>query len=156
MSDKPAINAALNTPEYWNRRFDEDWEARGGPAQTAFFARIALKAMPDFLAEEIRRDRLSIYDFGCALGDALPVLRESFPGSVIAGGDVAASAIEKARATHPGFRFDVLEPDTPPPPTDVVFCSNTLEHFADWTAKLDLLLAVASRHEVMLVPFDEE
>jgi glycosyltransferase involved in cell wall biosynthesis len=37
-----------------------------------------------------------------------------------------------------------------------VFCSNTLEHFADWTAKLDLLLAAASRHVVMLVPLDEE
>jgi glycosyltransferase involved in cell wall biosynthesis len=159
MPDRPsdaAATAAINAPEYWNRRFEEDWEERGGPDQTVFFARLAVQALPDFLAAEIRRDRLSIYDFGCALGDALPVLRESFPASAIAGGDVAASGIGKARATHPGFRFDVLEPDTPPPPADVVFCSNTLEHFADWTAKLDLLLAAATRHVVMLVPFAEE
>jgi glycosyltransferase involved in cell wall biosynthesis len=147
---------AVNAPAYWNRRFEEDWEERGGPAQTVFFARLALQALPEFLAAEIRRDRLSLYDLGCALGDALPVLREAFPASAIAGGDVAPAGIGKARAAHPGFRFDVLDPAAPPPPADVFLCSNTLEHFADWTAKLDAMIGAAARHVIVLVPFAEE
>jgi glycosyltransferase involved in cell wall biosynthesis len=155
-NDKGHDVVAINDPAYWHRRFEVDWVDRGGPNQTAFFARLAIDTLPAWLAAEIESDRLQIYDFGCALGDALPILKSRFPDSIVRGGDVAASAIEMARVQHPEFRFDVLEPDGPPPSTDVHFCSNTLEHFKDWDRKLAALAQEARRHVIMLVPFAEE
>ena len=147
---------ATNSPAYWDHRFTTDWETRGGPDQTAFFARQALLAMPAFLRQEIQAEALDLFDFGCAQGDALPVLQAQFPASRLAGGDVAAACLTAARARHPGYRFDLLQPDGPLPGAAVYFCSNTLEHFADWPQKLAAMTGAATRHVLFLVPFDEK
>ena len=147
---------AINSPSYWDHRFHADWEARGGPDQTAFFARQALLAMPAFLRQEIQAEALGLFDFGCAQGDALPVLQAQFPASRLVGGDVAAAGLTAARARHPGYRFDLLQPDGPLPGAAVYFCSNTLEHFADWPQKLAAMTGAATRHVLLLVPFNEK
>ena len=67
----------INSPDYWNKRFFEDWIARGGRKQTAFFAELCCRELPDWFVEEACAKKSVIFDYGCALGDALPVLRES-------------------------------------------------------------------------------
>jgi SAM-dependent methyltransferase len=148
---KPVVNSTA----YWDQRFRDDWENRGGPGQTRFFAEQAVAAMPDWFVQEIRTRRLSIFDFGCAFGDALPVLRRAFPEAVIRGGDVAPGAIATARERHPGFEFVVLDNDAPKLCANVVFCSNTIEHFADWRTKLAMLVTLASDYVVTMAPFRE-
>src|SRR6266850_1779178 len=95
----------INSPDYWNKRFFEDWIAKGGRQQTAFFARLCCRELPDWFIAEVRARKPAIFDYGCALGDALPVLQQAFPGSPIRGGDAAQVGLGLARAFHPGFEF---------------------------------------------------
>ncbi len=153
--DKPA--GAVNSVEYWDQRFFEDWIAKGGRRQTAFFAELCVRELPPWFVEEVRARRLSIFDYGCAVGDALPVLRGIFPESPISGGDVARVGLGLARALYPDFAFaDLNEIDPTGPLADIVYCSNTLEHFADWRPVLDRLARHAKEYVVVVVPFEEE
>ncbi|MGE5270551.1 MAG: class I SAM-dependent methyltransferase, partial [Thiohalocapsa sp.] len=160
--DERAANGDLNSPEYWNRRFVVDWTAEGGPLQTVFFAELCVRELPQWLVDEVCDRRLSIFDYGCAFGDALPVWRRLFPQSSIAGGDVAQAALGTARRLYPDFAFTNLSGaelnggDDGGPLADLVYCSNTLEHFADWRAVLDRLARRAGHFVVVMVPFEEE
>ncbi len=69
----------INSPDYWNKRFFEDWIAKGGRKQTAFFAELCCRELPDWFLAEGRARKSAIFDYGCALGDALPVLQRTFP-----------------------------------------------------------------------------
>jgi SAM-dependent methyltransferase/glycosyltransferase involved in cell wall biosynthesis len=147
--------SVLNSPDYWDMRFRLDWDQRGGPEQTAFFANLALSILPTWIADDIRDRRLSILDFGCAEGEALPVLINAFPNSQVTGGDVSTVAIELARKRYSQLTFRVLEASNPSVSADVLFCSNTIEHFRDWRSKLDEIARCARQHLIVLAPFRE-
>jgi glycosyltransferase involved in cell wall biosynthesis len=153
--DEP-FSGAINSPDYWNKRFFEDWINRGGRRQTAFFAELCVRELPQWLIEAVSADRSSIFDYGCALGDALPVWQRRFPHSVVGGGDVAQVGLGLARALNPQFSFaDVNAVADGTPLADLVYCSNTLEHFTGWRAVLDRLARHAGRYVVVVVPFEE-
>src|ERR1700704_4549990 len=95
----------INSPDYWNKRFSEDWIAKGGRKQTAFFADLACRELPEWFVEEARAPQNAIFDYGCALGAELPVLQRAFPLSPISGGDIAQVGLGLARALHPSFEF---------------------------------------------------
>ncbi len=147
----------INSPDYWNKRFFEDWIAKGGRQQTAFFAELCCRELPDWFLEEGRARKSAIFDYGCALGDALPVLQRAFPDSPIRGGDVAQVGLGMARALHPGFEFvDVNAIGEASKIADIVYCSNTLEHFANWREILHRLSRHAKEYVLVVVPFEEE
>ena len=104
MSDELA-GGDINSPGYWDKRFFEDWIAKGGRAQTAFFAELCCRELPPWLIAEIRARKSTILDYGCAVGDALPVLQRAFPEATIKGGDVAQVGLGLARALYPQFEF---------------------------------------------------
>lgn len=146
----------LNSPQYWNERFLTDWAARGGQKQTTFFAHLAKEMLPSWFVTAVRDARMSIYDYGCAFGDALPVLRSAFPNAVIKGGDVAPVALAVARCVHPEYGFELLSAEGDGDfLADVVYCSNTLEHFADWHIRLEKIARRTHEFCVVLVPFRE-
>src|SRR6476646_11350785 len=123
----------INSIDYWNQRLFTDWIAEGGRKQTAFFAGMCCAELPDWLVEDVRTQRLSILDYGCALGDALPVFRRAFAASPIRGADVAEAGLGLARALYPDFEFSRIDrAEAAVPLADIVYCSNTLEHFQDW------------------------
>lgn len=146
----------VNSPEYWNERFRGDWDARLGPQQTVFFADLLIKHLPKWLVREIERRRLSIYDFGCAKGDAIPLLAARFPRSNITGGDVSTVAVEYARNNYSNYSFDILPSKAPTFSADVVISSNTFEHFSDWQKRLERVAACARHSIILLVPFQEQ
>src|SRR6266851_7052794 len=147
----------INSSDYWNKRFFEDWIAKGGRGQTAFFAELCCRELPDWFVEEIRARKSAIFDYGCALGDALPVLQRAFPDSAIRGGDVAQVGLGLARALHPGFEFvDVNAIGGETKVGDIVYCSNTLEHFENWREILHHLSRYAKEYVLVVVPFEEE
>jgi GT2 family glycosyltransferase/tetratricopeptide (TPR) repeat protein len=155
--DDSFIGTEINSVGYWNRRFFEDWIAKGGREQTAFFAELCGRELPDWLIEEVRTSKFSIFDYGCALGDALPVLKRIFPESSLRGGDVAEVGLGIARALHPGFEF--IHVDAVGEATklaDIVYCSNTLEHFENWCEVLQRLARHAKEYVLLIVPFEEE
>ena len=147
----------INSPDYWNKRFSEDWTAKGGRKQTAFFAELCCRELPDWFLEEGRARKSAIFDYGCAMGDALPVLQRAFPDSPIRGGDVAQVGLGLARALHPGFEFvDIGSIGEASAVADIVYCSNTLEHFENWREILHRLSRHAKEYLVVMVPFEEE
>jgi len=151
-----ADTAAINSPDYWNRRFALDWTERGGAEQTAFFAQLAVKMLPDWFWRDATENALSLIDIGCALGEALPDFKAQMPQSALSGADVSDVAIRMAKARLPEFAFHVVAADwSDVPAADIAFCSNTLEHLEDWRARLVKLGALARRYVVALVPFQE-
>jgi len=155
--DDSFIGTEINSVDYWNKRFFEDWIAKGGRRQTAFFAELCGRELPGWLIEDVRTGKSSIFDYGCALGDALPVLQRSFPDSTIRGGDVAEVGLGMARALHPGFEFIHVNPAGDAAKlADIVYCSNTLEHFGNWREVLQRLARHAKRYLLVVVPFEED
>lgn len=123
--EQPSDN--VNSPEYWNWRFGSgDWEARDGRQQTANFAneqikQIRLMKLPaDF--------RGTILDFGCGLGDAIPVYRQAFPNAKLLGVDISRAAIDLCRKRYGSLATFLAGDYTVIPNVDVIIASNVLEH----------------------------
>jgi len=145
----------VNSKNYWENRFRTDWHEQHGPEQSEMFARVAIRLLPAWLNADIATNRFSILDAGCAEGEAVDLLARHFGDAcTVEGVDFSAAAIECARAKF-GERFHVGDVSRLDDPHDVVFTSNTLEHFADPLAMLDVLARNARQHLVVLVPFWE-
>ncbi len=81
----------INTKEYWEKRFLQDWK-KGGSFQTKKYAEENIKYLDiktDFNGE--------ILDFGCALGDAIPIYSNAFPNARLKGVDISEEAIKSCK-----------------------------------------------------------
>lgn len=146
----------VNSNSYWNQRFNSDWEDNQGRQQTQFFARMAMQLMPEWLSRDIRREQMTICDWGCAEGDATDVFASHY-STPVTGVDFAQPGIERARSYYPDRQFlhaNFLEEDNGER-FDIVFSSNTLEHFKDPFSTLERVASRAKRHVVLLLPFQE-
>ena len=155
MTDIPKINS--NT--YWNTRFVENWESFQGPAQSRFFARIAIEHLPSWLINQLKLKSLSFADWGCAQGDGTDVLANYVDHKQLTGVDFSAAAIEQAAIRYPSLRFineDWLEENgSNRKDFDIVFSSNTLEHFHDPFDALHYLCERAKKAVVLALPYRE-
>ena len=70
--------ATINSREYWERRFRENWGERHGAEQTRFFAELLTGHLPEWFVSNARRHRLSLCDWGCAEGEAVFCLGQMF------------------------------------------------------------------------------
>lgn len=141
----------VNSREYWEQRFSGDWDSAGGPQQSRFFAELALRMMPRWLAAELAHCK-SLADVGCAEGEGAAVLQQAFPSLTVTGIDFSAQAITTARSRHPGVNFEVGDVAAVPQKFDVIFCSNVLEHFHDPSSMLRALAGACHRYLIVLVP----
>lgn len=146
----------MNSKSYWDDRFERDWLEAGGDVQSRFFARLAVQLMPEWL-----RHRLgppwTVLDWGCAMGDGTAELAQLLPSMTFTGCDFARPAIERATATYPDIPFvcrDLVAEDAEGT-WDIVFSSNTLEHFREPWDVVARLAASARTAVVLLVPFRE-
>src|ERR1035437_8072308 len=117
----------INSKEYWEARFSlGDWEDRGGREQTKVFTqtqRMHLKLPPAFSG--------TLLDFGCGLGDAMPLHHAAYPNATLIGVDVSGAAIAKC-ITEYGRIAKYIEGDhSSVPDVDVIIASNVLEHLSD-------------------------
>ncbi|MBU6257358.1 MAG: class I SAM-dependent methyltransferase [Burkholderiales bacterium] len=144
--------AELKDQAWWERYFTVggDWERNGGRAQTRIFAEHFVRR------SGLPRDRaFTLLDAGCALGDALAVFARAFPKARLYGIDFSGTAIARAGAElGPTVTLHRGDLDAIEGRYDAVYCSNTLEHFADFDARARRLLQHADRLFVM-VPHDE-
>ncbi len=147
----------INTEEYWDNRFLVDWEAMQGKEQTEFFAYIALELLPDWLKNEIKLEKLTICDFGCALGEAVCVLNTQLQTEV-SGMDFSRSAIEKAKENYPQYDFfqkDISKEEMEERRFDVGYISNVLEHIENPWGAAENLVKCVNRYFIVLIPFRE-
>jgi len=148
----------INSQPYWDMRFSSDWDSLNGPAQSRGFAWLALQEIPEWLLRTIRQDALTVVDWGCAQGEGTNVWASYVPAANLFGVDFSPAAIEKAKEKYPNISFecsDWLRAEASSQPFDIVFSSNTLEHFSDPYAVLQHLAKRARKAIVLLLPYKE-
>lgn len=159
---KPTDNAIepgeVNSKTYWDYRFSNDWEENFGREQSIFFSDVAANNIPSWLITLISTQNLTMCDWGCAQGDGTQNLakRLNLPGLV--GVDFSSEAIEKATAAYPQCKFlcDNFLSESSSETWDVLFSSNTLEHFNSPWEVLSQISSKAKQFIVLLLPFREQ
>lgn len=148
----------INSKEYWDSRFENDWESYDGNKQTQFFAKLLCELLPEWLIEEINANAYSICDIGCAEGDSLECLSKVFYRSQISGEDFSDKAIAKAGLKHPEFEFYVSDITKPEGKDryDVVIASNVVEHFKHTYNTIRNLGARSNKYTVVMIPYRED
>ncbi|WP_343655941.1 glycosyltransferase [Cupriavidus sp.] len=153
------MDSEINSKSYWDNRFESDWAEASGREQTTFFCELAVRHMPMWLKRAIREENLTVCDWGCAEGDGTRILAEALAPAQVVGVDFSNAAIRKASEHYPGVEFraaDYLDDHAAPDDKfDVVFTSNTLEHFDDPFGVLQKLTPRIGQWLVMLVPYRE-
>lgn len=151
----------INSESYWDARFSTDWDEKDGPGQSRFFSRVAIDRLPRWLLRAIREQQLSVVDWGCAEGDGTDELAALIDARQLSGVDFSHAAIERASQRYPAIRFiqanwlDESPGADAPPSWDIVFSSNTLEHFHQPFEVLKVLCARARKALVLVLPYRE-
>jgi SAM-dependent methyltransferase len=145
------MNALVNSLQYWDSRFGSgDWEIVGGRQQTVAFAKAQLAVFG------IGRDfGGTILDFGCGLGDAMPVYGSRYQEATLIGADFSAQAIAACRDKYGTIADFVCCDWRSCPSADVIIASNVLEHIQNDLEVADGLKARCGRLFVT-VPFREQ
>jgi hypothetical protein len=140
----------INTAEYWDNRFrSKDWN-RLGRQQTREYAKANLEMFslgPDFAGH--------IVEFGCALGDSIPVLIGKYPNSKITGIDISESAIETCKKRFGKYAGFIPGDHHVVPVADVIIASHVMEHITDDRIVVIELLSKC-RDLYIIVPFRED
>ncbi|WP_313711481.1 glycosyltransferase [Pseudomonas sp.] len=147
----------VNSLSYWDYRFSTDWEENHGREQSRFFSELAVELMPKWIVDYWKDNALSLCDWGCAQGDGTSSLAELLDLSKVTGVDFSPEAIEKAVQQYKAQEFlciDFLEASCDQR-WDIVFSSNTLEHFEQPWDILEKVTAYAKGFVVLLLPFRE-
>jgi SAM-dependent methyltransferase len=140
----------INTKEYWESRFSSnDWEEKRGRWQTESFARGHIEHLnipSDFKG--------TILDFGCGLGDAIPVYQEAFPKAKLMGIDISQSAIDKCNNKYGHLALFMQGDYTNTPNVDVIIASNVFEHLSN-DREIAKHLFTKCKSLYIIVPYSE-
>lgn len=149
----------LNSESYWDTRFRENWESCDGPWQTRFFYQIAVCNLPAWLMWQIKGGGLTLVYWGCAQGDGADVWASYMDPARIACVDFSAVAVAQAAERYPSIRFiheDWMDETQGINDTfDILFSSNTLEHFHLPFEVLKKLLPRARKAVILALPYKE-
>jgi SAM-dependent methyltransferase len=144
------MNNNINTRSYWDDRFSSgDWDEKSGRWQTENFARCQI---PHFqIPNEFEGTML---DFGCGLGDAIPVYKEHFPKARLLGVDLSQSGIDKCRERYGAMASFVQGDHQSVSPADIIITSNVMEHL---TNDRDVAASLLSKCKTLyiIVPYKE-
>lgn len=140
----------LNSKEYWDYRFNSgNWEECGGREQTTLFAESIVRQL------KISRDFVgSILDFGCGLGDAIPVYRRKYPAARLIGADFSEKAIDICQRRYGSVAEFVFLNYQEIPTVDIIISSNVLEHISNEDDCVNALL-VKCKTLFIAVPYKE-
>ena len=153
------MTGEINSKEYWDQRFAHDWEENNGPEQSRFFVEVALDLMPQWFKSYVKRNRPEVCDWGCAQGDGTDALATLVGRKNTSGLDFSAEAIAEARARYSDLRFEEVDLIADDKQTqigfDVIFSSNTVEHFREPYEVITCLARYARDFVVLLLPYRE-
>jgi len=121
----------INTKEYWDNRFKIDnpqsWKSVGGESQTKKYAKHisqSLKMQHDFSG--------TILDFGCAMGDAIPIYQKKYPRAKYIGLDFSEEAIKQCKTKYQSKNINFIAGSIDDVPSvDVIIISHVLEHLSN-------------------------
>jgi SAM-dependent methyltransferase len=141
----------INTEQYWNNRFaNGDWESKNGRDQTKAFSK-----------EQIPKLNLPrsfngvLLDFGCGLGDAIPLYHRHFPLAKLIGVDHSDVAIRKCQEKY-GSIASFLTCDVQNiPDADIIITSNVFEHLSNYN-EIAYNLILKCRKLFIIVPYNQD
>ncbi len=146
----------INSGDYWEERFASgDWDKSEGREQSIFFYELAVNNFPFWLGEDALKNRLSVCDIGCAEGEGVNVLGKYFTESEITGTDISEAALEIAGKRYPKYKFVKEDINDFRGEFDIIFSSNTLEHFENGGELMNKLMKNSRKYFVALLPFRE-
>lgn len=145
----------VNSRCWWEDYFAEQWDAYGGRAQTAYFMRRLVEHLPAAEREYLNSRDASILDWGCAFGNGVDVLAQTFPRCSVSGLDFAETAIAEAKSCFPQYEFHRTDNGEIPKSFDVVVVSNCLEHFPNPLEVMRRQLPHCRKFYAVLVPYRE-
>jgi trans-aconitate methyltransferase len=148
--------SSVNSKEYWDGRFDNNWETAGGLVQTRSFIQLMINNLPNQVIEYLESRRVSVLDWGCAVGVGVQEFSERFKKSVMSGLDFSDSAIEQSKALLPQFNFVAGSLDTHKQRYDLIYTSNCLEHFKDPYEWMRQILTYTNKYAIFMVPYNEQ
>lgn len=151
MAEEPLQNR-LSTKDQWDAFFRKggQWEANRGRRQTRLFAEAFCRHTHMKL-----EDHQSLLDSSCALGDAVPVFSRHFPKAELYACDFSTEAIERCKEEYGNIAsFFTSSIEEISGTYDVIYSSNTFEHFVDYKEKARALLEHC-RYLCILVPYNE-
>jgi SAM-dependent methyltransferase len=93
-------------------------------------------------------------DFGCGLGDAIPVYKENFPHAKLAGIDISQSAIEKCCERYGTIASFMQGDHNSVPDADIIIASNVFEHLTDDRGVAKVLISKC-KSLYIIVPYKE-
>lgn len=134
-----------------NEYFQENgtWEQNNGKKQTELFAH--------YFDQHITfsEQSFTLLDVGCALGQAAAFFAHRYPEAAISATDISDVAISRGSAQYGDLiHFFTEDIEQIEGQYDVIYCSNVLEHFHDFTQKT-LKLASCCQRLCIMVPFNE-
>jgi len=140
----------INTKEYWDNKFSSDArDENRRRLQTKQFCLEQIKYLqlsPDFCG--------TLLDFGCGLGDAIPVYKANYPKCKLIGIDISQSAIDQCCESYGHIATFIQGDFSVITNSDVIIASNVLEHLSDdITIVKDLLSKCKDLY--IIVPFNE-
>ncbi|MFD1358955.1 methyltransferase domain-containing protein [Fictibacillus halophilus] len=149
-----STNISVNSKQYWDYRFKNDWNNFDGKQQTKFFANLIINNLPHFI-KEILNNGVKVCDIGCAEGQAVEEYSLKYPNCKVVGIDFSNQAIHNAKELYPDNDFFCLDIQNLNFKNDILISSNTLEHFLNPYPIIDSLLSNTSKHLILLLPFQE-
>ena len=146
----------INSEEYWEERFSSgDWEKKEGREQSLFFYEVALKNFPKWFCDDITKNSMSFCDLGCAEGEGVQLFGESLDKCRVTGIDISEAALERARQHYPKYTFKKEDVNKLEERFDVIFTSNTLEHFKNADEIIPKIMKNCNKYFAAFVPFEE-
>ena len=140
-----------NTKAYWDARFGSgDWNEEGGSEQTRQYAGALVlqwRIPANFSG--------TVLDFGCALGEAIPVYKRALPAAKFIGLDHSEDAIAKCEAAYGDLAEFIQGDHDAVPEVDVIVASHILEHITDDVAIVKALRS-RCRDLYVVVPYRED
>lgn len=144
------MSYSINSKEYWEHRFASgDWEKCRGRRQTTSFAerQAQLLRLPGTFNG-------ILLDFGCGLGDALPIYKKRLPLATLIGIDHSESAIVQCKKKYGHIATFTHGGCDSVPQVDVIIASNVIEHITDQKLTLETLRLKCSELYI-IVPYME-
>lgn len=140
----------INTKEYWEKRFRfKEWN-KNGRIQSKEYAKANVRAM------EIGTNfKGSILDYGCALGDAIPVYSKFYPKAILLATDISESAIKTCKKVYGNFANFFYGDYKMLPFADVIIASHVMEHINNDRLIVSELLKKCN-DLFIFVPYKEE
>jgi SAM-dependent methyltransferase len=98
--------------------------------------------------------RGTLLDFGCGMGDAMPIYNEHFPNAKLIGMDISPSAVNQGRERYGAIATFINGTHLDVPEVDVIIASNVIEHLDD-DRGIVAHLASRCRKLFVIVPYKE-